>query len=150
MMFMKKRTHWAWKIYLILYSIGMLFILLTFLVDESMAQKYYRILMMFNQTYGILYHLNLLNLIVELLCLIPLFLFTFHIRWLPAIVWQILFEARIVFFLASHSYEWKTLSALAHADGITTIAATLIFTIFVLPSYIAVFHYAFKRDRLLS
>lgn len=146
---MKKRTHWAWKIYFALYSLSALFILLTFLVDESMAQKYYKILMMFNQTYGFLYHLNLANLLIELLCLLPLFLFTFHIRWLPVIVWQILFEARILLFLASHSYELKTLQAFIHADILTAIIAIMMFVACVSPSYVAGFLYAFKRDRLI-
>mgnify|MGYP000892884401 CR=1 FL=1 len=145
---MKNKTHWAWKIYFVLYTLGMLFIFLTFLVDESMAQKYYRVLMAFNQTYGIMYYLNLISLGAELLSIIPLFLFTFHVRWLPAIVWQIHFEARILLLLASRSYEWKTLCAFTHASPITALAVALVFILLILPSFTAGFCYAFQRDKL--
>jgi len=145
---MKKRTHWAWKVYFSLFSIGTLLNLIILLSGESSASQYYQILAAFKHSYLLYYYLNVINVIIDILSLVPFFLFVFHIRLFRPIVWQILFQARILFFLAGHRYEWQTIRSFAYTDLLSTILAIILFVLFVFPSYIACFKYAFDQKKL--
>jgi hypothetical protein len=147
---MKKRTHWAWKVYFSIFSIGALLNLILLLSGESSASQYYQILIAFRQSYLLYDYLYALNVIVNTLSLIPFFLFVFRIRLFPPFIWQILFIARIFFFFTGHSYEWQTLRAFIRTDPLTTVIAGAVFIFFTLPSYIACFHYAFKSEKIFS
>jgi len=150
MMLMKKKTHWAWKIYFFIFSIGILMNFLVVLSGESLASQYYQVLMAFKPSYILYYYSYIMNAAITFLSLIPFFLFVFHIRLFKPIIWKILFVAQIFFFFIGHPYEGQMIRAFIHADIRTMILASLLFFLFVLPSYIACFKYAFEQEKLFD
>ncbi len=150
MLVMKKRTHWAWKIYLTFFSLGAIFNFILLISGESSSSQYYKILIAFRHSYVLHYYLSISNTLVDLLCLIPLFLFVFHIRLFRPLLWQILFWTRIAFFFSGHAYEWQTIRSFLYTDSLSTILASVLLILFITPSYIACFHYAFRQKKLFS
>ena len=145
---MKQRPPWAWKIYFFLYSFGILLNLLLLFSGESPINQYYRVLIAFKQSYCVQYYFYIAKIIVEALCLIPLFLFAYHVRFLPSWIWQILFGARVFLLLFGHAYEWNVFRALMHGNPTATIAAVSLAILFAIPSYAACIKYAFQRKNL--
>ncbi|MCX5681298.1 MAG: hypothetical protein NT079_03355, partial [Candidatus Omnitrophica bacterium] len=146
----KQKTYWAWKIYFFPYSLVILLNLLFLFSEGSPINQYYRILIAFKQSYFILYSFYAARMIIEILALIPLFLFVFRIRLFPAFVWQILFGARIFTLFSGHFYEWSAMRALMHANPIAAICAMASAVLFAIPSYTACYIYAFKRKNFLG
>jgi len=145
---MKKRTHWAWKIYFFIFGAGTFLNFIVLISGESLASQYYQVLMAFKHSYILFYYFYVINVIIDLLSLIPFFLFVFHIRLFQPIVWQILFLAQIFFFFIGHSYEGQMIRAYLRTDMLTITFASIIFTLFILPAYIACFKYAFEQKKL--
>lgn len=147
---MKKKTHWAWKIYFFLFCIGTLASFLLFLSGESLAGQYYRILTAFKPSYIIYNYLYALDAVINALSLVVLFLFVFHVRFFVPLAWKVLFFLRVFFFLTGHFYEWQTARSLMRHDPLLTLAAGALLLVIALPSYIACFHYAFAQERLFD
>lgn len=147
---MKRKTHWAWKIYFLFYSVTVVLNLLILTSNESPINGYYRILITFKQDYCLQYYSYIAKVIVEAVCLIPLFLFTFRIRVLTDWVWQILFGARFFLLLMGHHYEWNVFRAMMHGNPAATLAALSIAVLLAAPSYIALIKYAFYQKKLFS
>jgi hypothetical protein len=147
---MEQRTHWAWKIYFLIYAAGTLMSVLFLFSEESPINQYYRILMVFTQSYSLQYYFYIAKVFIEALALIPLFLFIFHIRFLPSFIWQILIAARFFFLFFGHAYEWNVLRSLMYSNSTTTIATVTLAALFAVPSYIACIKYAFGRKSLFS
>ncbi len=61
---MKKRTHWAWKIYLVIYSLIALLDLMVLFSQGSPISEYYRVLIAFKTRYYVPYYFYIAKIFV--------------------------------------------------------------------------------------
>src|SRR3989338_5929321 len=135
-----KRLTLSWKIYLGVFSAFTLGNL-AYLASESIIYKYYHILIAFTPDYSILYTLDVAMSAVNLLSLIPLFLYAFRVKILGKKLWQILLVARVVLDLVGHCYEKKFMQSIFVDTPWTAGLIVVLLLLFIGPSYLANFEY---------
>ena len=145
---MEQQTKWPWKVYFFIAIIPGIKNIVALFIQDTELDQYYRILIAFKESYRIWYYLNIAAFAVEALSLLPLIFFVFHRKFLPALIWQILFITRVALLFTGHSYEVKHVQSFFHMDIRVAVAAVLIIFLFTLPSYLAHFYYAFRQDKL--
>ncbi len=141
-----KKPGWPWKIYFFVFSVHVLLNMLNLFFPDSLPYVYYHILMAFHPGYRTAYGLAVLQVIFNLITVIPLFLFVFQIRLLNAHLWQWIFVLRVIFDLTGHALEIKFFRSVFHADLQTFLSYLFIFLVLIVPSYIGCFWYAFRLN----
>jgi len=147
---MRTKTRWPWKVYFFISAYIGIINFVELLAGDSQMDQYYKILIVFKRSYLVWYGFNMASIAAEVLCLVPLFLFVFHKRFLSPIVWQSLFWVRIILFLAGHSYEAKMIKSYFYANSTVATGSIIFLLLLILPSYIAHFKYAFRQKKLFS
>ena len=145
-----KKPGWPWKIHFLVFSLYTFINMWNLAGTDSFLYLYYHILMAFHQGYRVMYGLAVLKVILNLLSLVPFFLFLFQIRFLSARFWQWLFALRVFFDLFGHAAEIKFFESLLHESQHLFFSYLFVFLVLVVPSYIVCFQYAFKQRRLFA
>jgi len=135
----------SWKIYAITYSLLVLANTAFSLSPESRVNDYYQILIILDKTHWLNLALFYFATAMELISLVPLFLFVFRKYWLSPNLWKILFILRLAGLLSGRNYEYNTIRSLLAANTGITIAALAVSILIYLPSYFAQFNYAFTK-----
>lgn len=147
---MKQQSSFGWKIYfffIVPLSIAGLYSLLA---PSSIVYRYYHVLMSFDKNYAPLYYLDIASAAANLLVLIPLFLFVFHMKFLHPRLWQWVFVLKICLDFTGGSYELKFFQSLFYTDPRLAVLAILISLLVVFPCYIACFQYCFRQKKLFA
>ena|SRR3989338_8595140 len=144
------KTSLPWKIYFFLFVPFPVTGLLGITLPQGTVYSYHHVMMAFDKSYAMIYWLNVTCAVVNVLSLVPFFLFVFQKRFLYPKAWQYFFIARIIFELTGHAYETNVIKSLIFTD--LWIAASSLFISFavILPSYIAGFLYAFRSEKIFS
>ncbi|MFP4473388.1 MAG: hypothetical protein ACLFPX_05935 [Candidatus Omnitrophota bacterium] len=117
---------------------------------QSQMNLYYRILLAYDIAFWFPYLFNVLAVIFSVLSIVPIILYMLHIRWLPAAVWKVFFGVRVFVEIMGHSYEAKFIQAIWYQDPAVSWLAVSHTFIWLLPSYIILYLYAFQRKHLLA
>ena len=141
---------WAWKIYLVIFSLFTLANLISILYENSYLYIYYNILITFHKSYLFSYWYAVLCNVISLISLISLYLFVFRIKFLKAVFWQWVFVFKIVFDLLGHSFEIKALKSLFYNDARLGFVSVVLMIAILLPSYVAAFQYAFLPQKIFK
>lgn len=84
--------------------------------------------------------------IIEIFCLVPLFLFAFEKKWLSPVFWKIVLFLRVLGLLSANFFEVELIKALLFANTFLTLLSLLIAFLILLPSYVALYIYAFEKQ----
>ncbi len=147
---MGKQAKLRWKFYLCLYSPLTIGSSIALLFEGSTVYEFYHILMAFKKSSSLLYLASLGGALFNIFSLVPLFLFAFGKRFLRAWVWKIFFVLKIIFDTTGHRFEFLFLQSNFHQDFYAGLSGVILLTIYLLPSYIALFMYAFMQKRLFN
>jgi len=144
---MAKKPHWSWSLYLIFYVFVKTIFAIYFFRQDTPSHLYYQILIAYHLRYLLLYCQNALSVILNTLSIWPLYLFIRRVYILAPGFWKGFFFLRLLLDVTSHSYEVKFLQSLFHQDAVLTVQIILALMLFSLPSYAALFMYAFRERR---
>ncbi len=135
---------WPWKLYGILFT-GIVFLNLWDIYSkDSSFLMYYTMLMAFNKRYCLLFILNVLSIIINLISLLVVFFYAFDIKS-SLKFWRIFFLIRVGFDLAGHFYDSQFIKAAFFQSFSYGLACIGAFVLPMLPSYMAHYIYAFKK-----
>jgi hypothetical protein len=143
---MKRPRKIIWKIYFLIFSTMMAANFLWVIYPEAEPYIFYHILMAWSKYYVIHYSFALLKCTLSLISLIPLFGFSFNRTTRIPTFWQYMLVVRIICDFFGNLYEFMFIKSSYHmvlGYGLTT---TGVFLLPLLPSYIAHYLYAFKRE----
>ena len=143
----KAKLEWAWVVYFILYWLILTIHTTYFFLPESAINLYYHYLIAYDLHFLFIYTLNVLLIIFNALSLIPLYLFICRVDFLTLDFWKTLFLLRLTFDVIGRSYEYQIVKALFHDAPLTALLGICTFVLFYLPSYIALFLYAFRPKK---
>lgn len=118
--------------------------LLALLTPGQEAFIYYHSLMAFIPSAGLFYDLALGRALINLVCLLPLFLYSFSVKRDWTWFFRPLLIVRVVADIAGHNYEWQFLKALYHTGTYLPLAAFSVWVGLTFLSYKAHFICAFK------
>lgn len=138
-----------WKGYFFLWTWLCLGNLLSLLYPHSDSFIFYHIIKTILPEKNFIYYLALTNAFINLLCLLPLFGYSFNKPLYGKTFWQLCFFFRIIFEILGTRQEQLFLlsffSTSAQA-GLSLLFAILAFTI---PSYLGHYRYVFHKKRAL-
>lgn len=135
----------SWKIYGFVYALIVLLETYIALHPDSNPNTYYKILISFDKRFLWQYILHYFSVLIEVFALAGLFLFVFKKNWLPNLFWKIFFFVRILGLFVGNYYEANITGTMFIANKLLTSVSILIGLIAIVPSYIGLFLYAFKR-----
>lgn len=146
---MIKKDFWdqiVWWAYFFLLCIFILNKIYNLFLPESPNALYFSILRAFGPLFHVPFMLNLAQVSLNIIHLVPLLLFILRIRWLSVDVWQYLLIFRLLFDICGNVVETKTLIAVYHS-GFWIFLLVLVQSIATyIPSYVACYLYAFRQD----
>lgn len=145
---MSKTYRFIWEIY---YLIVLLFTFrktFNFFDPSSDVNLYFSILTGFDPLLRVIYALNLLQIVLNVIHLLPLALYIYSKRLFSPVVWQVLLLLKVVFDTTGHSFEMKILVSTWHHDPWVAIALFVSSTAIYVPAYAALFMYAFLQHKL--
>ena len=142
---MNSKIGLRWKIYFFLFLPIACGNALSVVYPESPLYVYYHVLISFHKDYMFFYLLNVINALVNTLCLIPLFLYVFQVSFLSKRLWQWLFVIRIIFDIIGHDYEIKFFKSLFYINVWYGLSSLILLIALTIPSYFACFRYAFRQ-----
>jgi hypothetical protein len=143
---MRKSSGWIWKAYFIIYlylTIGSLY---AFFSPSMPAYWYHQILIAYDAVFLVPYFLNAASLFFNALAVVVIYLFIARISILSQRFWAYTFFLRLILEFFGKSYERKIIEALFHDDPATGWLAIGMMVSLALPSYVAYYLYAFKRQ----
>ena len=141
---------WAWKIYLIIFSLFTIGNSASLFCENSYLYLYYNILIAFHKSYLFRYWYAVISNLLNVISLSCLYLFVFRIKFLKVIFWQWVFVFRVVFDLLGHAFEVKTIESLFHNSNELGIISIVLVVTMLLPSYAASFQYAFRQQKIFQ
>ena len=116
-----------------------------FFRQDTPVHLYYQILIAYHLRFLLSYCLNALAVILNALSILPLYLFVRQTYVLSPGFWRGFFLLRLSLDLTAHSYDVNFLKSLFHQDTLLTLGVIAIIVVFNLPSYVALFLYAFRQ-----
>ncbi len=145
---MSEKKSWVWESYLVLFSYIILKQAYIFFSADSSIHLYFVILNALNPAFIIKYLLNYYQVVFNLIHLLPLALFIYGKRLFHQDFWGALLIFRIIFDITGHSYELAHLYAAIHSKSMILIGTSLLYILFYIPSYIACYRYAMKKNNI--
>jgi len=118
-----------------------------FIIPGNFYYLYFFIMRSFDATFYLPYAITLIQIILNILHLLPLVLFIFRARAIPVEYWQFLFLARIIFDIIGHPYETSLLVSLYYAQPLLCLIILIQSISIYVPSYIICYRYAFRQDK---
>ena len=147
---MFRKLNLFWLSYFCIFLVLTIRETIIFFDHESSQFLYFYILCSFNNLFFFAYFLSLLQTLVTAVHLIPLFLYVFHIRFLPAALWQHLLIARLILEIAGHPYELNALVGLSKTSPRIGLLVFSLTAVMYLPSYLACLKYAFFQNEFFK
>lgn len=135
----------SWKIYSLFYALIILSGAVYSLWPYSHPIVYYRILISFDKIFIWQYALHYAGILLDVFGLVPLFLFVFQKRWLPKLFWKIFFFIKVYGIFVGNYYEANIMQTISAANKLIAFSSLITGLIIILPAYIAIFLYAFRR-----
>jgi hypothetical protein len=135
---------WPWQLYGIILTLIVFSSASDLFSADSPLRTYYTILIAFDQHYIILFTLNILAVIFELLSPLIVFLYALNIKTSPTF-WRFFFWLRLLFSAIGHSYDRQFLVASFHQSISYGFACIGVLIIPLVPSYVAHYLYVFYR-----
>ncbi len=119
-----------------------------FFVPGETTHLYFTILYAFDDIFLLNYLVNLCQITLNLIHLVPVLLYIFRMRVFNAKFWQYLLILRLMFDIFGHSFEMLSLRSLLYLNVKVFLFVLAQSVSVYIPSYIACYRYAFKRDKL--
>ncbi len=142
--------QWVWMGYFVILATFVGSNVYRFFVPGEQTHLYFTILYSFDPIFLLNYLVNLCQITLNIIHLIPVLLYVFRVRVFNPKFWQYLLILRLIFDLFGHSFEINFLKSLYY-HNIKVFLFVLAQSIFVyIPSYIACYRYGFERDKLFS
>lgn len=138
--------NWIWGSAFLIYLFVVTANAIYFFWSDSAMNLYYQILMAYNIYFLVPFCLNALSVILNILTLLPFYLFIRRINFLVPSFWQWLFIFRLAADITGRSYEFQFIKSLFYQDPQTGFSLISVYLLLVLPSYIALYLYAFDRE----
>ena len=107
---------------------------------------YYHIVVAFDINFFGIYFSNLIAVVLNTLGLLPLYLYVYQINFLNKSFWRWFLVLRLAFDVTGHNYEMNFIKALSHDNALLSMKAILTYVMLNLPSYMALYVYAFSND----
>ena len=145
---MSSKARWFWSIYFFIYASSVSYQLQLFISPESPVFLYYKILRSFDEVFNFSYDVTCIRLILTILNLFPLAFYLLRMKSLDPIVWKTLFFLRIIFDVFGDSYFYQYLYSYYLYDPKIFLFMIAQLLIFVFPSYLATYKYAFQWDKI--
>jgi hypothetical protein len=133
-----------WKIYAFLYSLVVLINTAFNLNPDGAAYNYYQLLMILDKAQWLRLILFYFANLMEIISLLPLFLFVFKVRFLSRGFWKLIFLLRIAGWLFGRNFEYGLLKAMLYANPFTTLLIVSACALMALPSFVGQYLYAFR------
>jgi hypothetical protein len=111
---------------------------------------YYHIAIAFNTYFFGIYFLNHTAVTLNLLSVIPLYLYIYRIDFLDKHFWRWFFVIRLAFDITGHNYEMNLLKSIGHDNAWVSLKVIINYTALALPTYLALYDYAFRNSRSLQ
>ena len=102
--------------------------------------------MIFSHAYIFYYVEFIMNLIFNVLAVVPLYLYTFKISFGDRRLWKLFLLVKIFFELTGHLYEVNSWKAMLSESWQIGTLAILSFIILRFPAYLACYRYAFEKE----
>ena len=134
------------EIYVVLFALFVGQQAVDFFSPYSAIHLYFRILIAFDLSFFFQYFLNLVQILLNILHLFPLIFFIHHKNYSPSRFWQCLLILRIIFDVTGHPYAVTQLISLYRDDPQLSAIVLLSYLSFCLPSYVACYRFAFRRN----
>lgn len=141
---MSKNPNWLWKLHFLIYFSVASFNFMAFWDPESEIAFYYHTLLAYDRYFFFPYALNVLAVLCTAFTLVPFYCFLFQRQIFKTTFWRFFFVFRLALDITGRSYEFKVVQAMFYHDAIAGIHLSLFALLLFLPSYIALFLYAFK------
>jgi hypothetical protein len=143
---MRKKTKWPWKLYFLFFLYAGITQIVNFFDPGSAIDQYYQVLIAFKKNYALWYGFHFAAIIVEIVSIIPLFLFVFKKNFLSPALWRSLLIARILLIFLGHHYEIRMLTSYFYASSTLALASIVGLVVVLLPSYVAHIACAFPKE----
>ena len=133
----------VWRTYFCLFTLIVIGNTVTALWPDSVIYIYYHVLGSFHPRFYLLYAYQIASNFLNILSLVPFYLYIFRKPRYFAAFWRLIFILRIIFEFFGHNYEVNSVKSLLIFQPMVAQTALLAYALLVLPSYIAVFRYSF-------
>lgn len=143
---MQKKNLWFWLPYfaILLHLITRKTVL--FFNSDSPIYMYYSILSAFSFLFEFRYLFNFIQIILNIILCIPVFLYFSNKSWGDASFWKVLFILRIAFDICGNNFELQGIIASYYVDPRYSLLLFGSLTFPYIPSYVACFKYAFGKN----
>ncbi len=141
---MKLPSKLLWKCYFFVFAWSTLGECASLFYTGSDTFIYYHIISAFLPKMQHLYGIAVTTVLIDLLCLIPLFGYAFNKQPHAQRFWQILFLIRIIGEIVGKNYDHLYLSSVFSSNTNVGAAAIALFILFLLPSYMGHYQHAFR------
>ena len=135
-----------WKIYAFLYSLIVLLNAYFSLSRTRPIYTYYQVLILIDRSHWADLVFFYFSNIIEVISLVPLFLFVFKTRFLSQQFWRLIFFGRIIGLLAGRDYEHHAIKSLFYANPTVITTAVIVAVIAAVPSFAGQYLYAFRKN----
>ena len=143
-----KQPGFIWKVYALYWTILVVGRNVNIFSPDSERYLFYHVLGAFHHSFFVLYYINVVNSVLNVVSLVPLYLFCFGRKIFPDSLWRTLFVLRVGFDVCGNYYDLVSIKSLFATDVGLALQVLLggIFT--TIPSYAACYLYAFdKKNR---
>ena len=137
--------NWLWKLYSVFLTIVVFGSMGDIFHKDSPFRTYYTILIALDQRYILFFILNILSMLLNLLIPFLIFLYACNIKKYLKF-WKVLLFMRLILDLIGHNYELQFMKASFYQSFAYGLACIGVFTIPILPSYLAHVLYVFKKN----
>jgi hypothetical protein len=147
---MLARIQWLWTTYCVLIVVFVFKETYFLFAADSEIALYYLILRAFDPSFYLAYSAHLLRLLLTLIHCVPLMLYVYRVRFLPAVFWQFLFIARCLFEIIGNTYEITGLLAYSHQHPELVWIGPVFLVLPYIPSYVVCYVYAFRQEQVFG
>ena len=137
-----------WKTYLIYWTVIVVMANFEVFSFESELYRFYQILTAFHKTFAMIYYTEASRAAINILSLIPLYLFVFQKKALAPSAWKTLFALRVVFDICGNYYHFVFIKSFALTDPWLAAQVVSGALLTVTPSYAACYQYAFQQEKV--
>jgi len=142
---MKIKLHWLWLAYYLCYVSYATGNAAAFFSPQSPSYLYYHFLIAYDLRYMIPYCLNALSVIFTIFTILPLLLRIVKYHVFSTGFWRAMLIARLFFDLFGRSWDYLFFKSLFYQDFYAPLALLSAYFLFLLPSYMAFYLYAFEK-----
>lgn len=142
---MSRKVNLLWLTYFYFFFIFSIAQASAFFGLDSPSQFYYAVLYSFNSIFALDYFFNVIQVLLTLIHLIPLYLFLYK-KWTNnQELFKFLLAFRLLFDITGHSWEVNFLASIYQLNPYLCSTLLAGFALLYLPSYYGCYVYAFKQ-----